>query len=86
MLISFQCVTFSKDCENMSRSKLLFSFVLVLQKLALDIGCGTGQSTRILSPFFGRVLGTDISRAQIQNARKESVHNILGTELVMPSL
>ncbi|XP_075067289.1 putative methyltransferase DDB_G0268948 [Mixophyes fleayi] len=38
--------------------------------LAVDVGCGTGQSTRILAPHFERVLGTDISEAQIEEAKK----------------
>ncbi|XP_018428047.1 PREDICTED: probable S-adenosylmethionine-dependent methyltransferase CRG1 [Nanorana parkeri] len=38
--------------------------------LAVDVGCGTGQSTRILSPYFQKVLGTDISEAQIEEAKK----------------
>ncbi|KAM9305364.1 uncharacterized protein PAF06_013909 [Gastrophryne carolinensis] len=38
-------------------------------KLAVDVGCGTGQSTRILSPHFENVLGTDISAAQIEEAK-----------------
>lgn len=37
---------------------------------AVDVGCGTGQSTRILSPYFKKVLGTDISEAQIEEAKK----------------
>ena len=40
-------------------------------KLAVDIGCGTGQSTRPLAPYFEKVLGFDISEAQLENARKE---------------
>ena len=52
------------------------SSFFLLQKLAVDVGCGTGQSTRILSPFFRRVLGLDVSQAQIENARKESVDNV----------
>ncbi|XP_056390457.1 putative methyltransferase DDB_G0268948 isoform X2 [Hyla sarda] len=39
-------------------------------KLAVDVGCGTGQSTRILAPHFEKVLGTDISEAQIEEAKK----------------
>ena len=40
-------------------------------KLAVDIGCGTGQSTRPLAPYFENVLGFDISEAQVENAKKE---------------
>ena len=44
-------------------------------KLAVDIGCGTGQSTRPLSPYFENVLGFDISEAQLENAKKEETPN-----------
>ncbi|XP_069839702.1 putative methyltransferase DDB_G0268948 isoform X2 [Dendropsophus ebraccatus] len=37
-------------------------------ELAVDVGCGTGQSTKILAPHFKKVLGTDISEAQIEEA------------------
>lgn len=37
--------------------------------LALDVGCGSGQSTAFLSPHFRRVVGTDISENQIREAR-----------------
>ncbi|CAH2308097.1 methyltransferase DDB_G0268948 [Pelobates cultripes] len=37
---------------------------------AVDVGCGTGQSTRILVPYFEKILGTDISPAQIEEASK----------------
>ncbi|XP_068959316.1 putative methyltransferase DDB_G0268948 [Petaurus breviceps papuanus] len=41
--------------------------------LAVDVGCGSGQSTQVLVPHFARVLGTDISEAQIQQAKQ--THN-----------
>lgn len=45
--------------------KTLFLFP---QDFAIDVGCGSGQSTRVLSPYFSRVVGTDVSPAQIQQA------------------
>ncbi|XP_078539467.1 putative methyltransferase DDB_G0268948 [Lissotriton helveticus] len=36
--------------------------------MAVDVGCGTGQSTRILAPYFEKVVGVDISKSQIQEA------------------
>ncbi|XP_072273271.1 putative methyltransferase DDB_G0268948 [Pyxicephalus adspersus] len=39
-------------------------------EFAVDVGCGTGQSTRILAPYFKKVLGTDISEAQVEEAKK----------------
>ena len=35
---------------------------------ALDLGCGSGQSTIALSGHFKEVLGLDVSKAQIDNA------------------
>ncbi|XP_078085077.1 putative methyltransferase DDB_G0268948 [Mustelus asterias] len=39
-------------------------------RLAVDIGCGSGQSTRGLASYFERVVGIDVSGAQIEEARK----------------
>ncbi|KAK7893666.1 hypothetical protein WMY93_022818 [Mugilogobius chulae] len=38
-------------------------------ELAVDVGCGSGQGTVLLAPHFTHVLGTDISPAQLENAR-----------------
>ncbi|XP_072337758.1 putative methyltransferase DDB_G0268948 [Scyliorhinus torazame] len=38
--------------------------------LAVDIGCGSGQSTRGLAPYFEKVVGIDVSEAQIEEAKK----------------
>uniref|UniRef100_A0A3Q0TAF2 Si:ch211-93g23.2 n=1 Tax=Amphilophus citrinellus TaxID=61819 RepID=A0A3Q0TAF2_AMPCI len=37
--------------------------------LALDVGCGSGQGTKLLAPYFTKVVGTDISPAQIEMAQ-----------------
>ncbi|XP_040212031.1 uncharacterized protein LOC120943036 [Rana temporaria] len=37
---------------------------------AVDAGCGTGQNTRVIAPYFKKVLGIDISETQIEEARK----------------
>ncbi|XP_043201288.1 putative methyltransferase DDB_G0268948 [Amphibalanus amphitrite] len=39
---------------------------------AVDVGCGSGQNTRLLAPHFGSVLGTDISPAQVAEAAGSS--------------
>ena len=39
-------------------------------ELALDVGCGSGQSTRILAPYAKRVIGSDISKSQIDEANQ----------------
>ncbi|XP_053296607.1 uncharacterized protein LOC128456450 [Pleuronectes platessa] len=37
--------------------------------LAVDLGCGTGQTTRLLAPHFKEVVGIDISECQLEEAR-----------------
>uniref|UniRef100_A0A803XW22 Methyltransferase type 11 domain-containing protein n=1 Tax=Meleagris gallopavo TaxID=9103 RepID=A0A803XW22_MELGA len=37
-------------------------------QLAVDVGCGSGQGTAFLAERFTKVVGTDISHAQIQEA------------------
>jgi len=41
--------------------------------LAVDVGCGSGQFTRQLTPVCTRVVATDVSQAQVDQAR-----NLLG--------
>ncbi|XP_065525806.1 putative methyltransferase DDB_G0268948 [Lathamus discolor] len=38
-------------------------------ELVVDVGCGSGQGTRFLAQHFKKVVGTDISEAQIQEAK-----------------
>ncbi|XP_047432075.1 uncharacterized protein si:ch211-93g23.2 [Mugil cephalus] len=40
--------------------------------LAVDVGCGSGQGTVLLAPHFTRVVGMDISAAQIEMAQTNS--------------
>ncbi|XP_069461033.1 putative methyltransferase DDB_G0268948 [Ambystoma mexicanum] len=45
--------------------------------LAVDLGCGTGESTRFLAPHFQKVVGIDISEAQIREAESVGTfHNV----------
>ncbi|XP_038161086.1 putative methyltransferase DDB_G0268948 [Cyprinodon tularosa] len=37
--------------------------------LAVDLGCGTGQHSRLLAPHFKEVVGIDISDCQLEEAR-----------------
>ncbi|KAM9550316.1 putative methyltransferase isoform 2-T3 [Guaruba guarouba] len=39
-------------------------------ELVVDVGCGSGPGTRFLAEHFKKVVGTDISEAQIQEARE----------------
>ena len=43
---------------------------------AVDVGCGTGQNTRILAPYFDKVLGLDISETQIKIANENPLENV----------
>ncbi|XP_022096086.1 putative methyltransferase DDB_G0268948 isoform X2 [Acanthaster planci] len=38
-------------------------------QLAVDVGCGSGQNTRPLAPYFEKVIGVDVSEAQIRAAQ-----------------
>lgn len=35
----------------------------------MDLGCGTGQNTRLLAPHFQKVVGIDVSESQVEEAR-----------------
>ncbi|KAF3842893.1 hypothetical protein F7725_001742 [Dissostichus mawsoni] len=37
--------------------------------LAVDLGCGTGQNSRLLAPHFQAVVGIDISESQLEEAK-----------------
>jgi SAM-dependent methyltransferase len=37
-------------------------------RLAVDVGCGNGQLTQLLAPYFDKVVGIDPSADQIANA------------------
>lgn len=41
--------------------------------LAVDVGCGSGQGTILLAPYFTKVVGTDISPAQLKMAVANSI-------------
>ncbi|XP_029386890.1 putative methyltransferase DDB_G0268948 [Echeneis naucrates] len=38
-------------------------------ELAVDLGCGTGQNSRLLAPHFEEVVGIDISECQLEEAK-----------------
>ncbi|XP_015263507.1 PREDICTED: putative methyltransferase DDB_G0268948 [Gekko japonicus] len=53
-------------------------------QLAVDVGCGSGQSTPWLAKRFEKVVGTDISEAQIEEA-KQAAHPPNVSYLVCPA-
>ncbi|XP_072834556.2 putative methyltransferase DDB_G0268948 [Pogona vitticeps] len=57
--------------ENQQR--VIFSYLdekLSSFRLAVDVGCGSGQCTHLLAKRFEKVVGTDISDAQIEEANR----------------
>lgn len=43
--------------------------------LAVDLGCGTGQNSRLFAPNFQEVVGIDISEGQLEEARAIPGHS-----------
>ncbi|CAF1425320.1 unnamed protein product [Didymodactylos carnosus] len=43
--------------------------------IAIDIGCGSGQSTKLLSPYFQQVYGYDVSKNQIKQANEKNTNS-----------
>ncbi|KAJ8012635.1 hypothetical protein DPEC_G00044940 [Dallia pectoralis] len=37
--------------------------------LAVDLGCGTGQNSRLFAPYFKEMVGIDISECQLEEAK-----------------
>ncbi|GFY38922.1 methyltransferase [Trichonephila inaurata madagascariensis] len=56
----------------------LKSKITIPLKKAVDVGCGSGQSTVVLSPYFETVLGIDVSEAQIGCAKQ--MHTLSNVE------
>ncbi|CAM4633983.1 unnamed protein product [Caretta caretta] len=68
--VSSQKYRFSPS-ENLQ--SLIFSYLeerVDPIRLAVDVACGSGQSTRVLAAHFEKVVGTDISEAQIEAAKQ----------------
>jgi len=43
--------------------------------MAYDVGCGSGQSTQFLAPYFKNLVGTDISPEMITQAQGKASHD-----------
>ena len=41
-------------------------------KCAIDVGCGSGQNTKLIAPHFQRVFGFDVSQTQISEGNKRN--------------
>ena len=59
--------------ENLEKTDVLLLQYKDELDLAVDVGCGPGESTEILQPHFRRILGLDYSQSMIENAKK---HNL----------
>uniref|UniRef100_A0A2H6NIT1 Methyltransferase type 11 domain-containing protein n=1 Tax=Micrurus carvalhoi TaxID=3147026 RepID=A0A2H6NIT1_9SAUR len=53
-------------------------------QLGLDVGCGSGQNTLLLAKYFEKVVGTDVSEAQIEEAKRDA-HPLNVSYLVCPA-
>jgi len=67
--ITLPCMPFYLHLEILYTSTV-FSQKNASNDLAVDVGCGSGQGTLLLAPHFTRVVGTDISPAQLEMAKK----------------
>ncbi|RWS20695.1 putative methyltransferase-like protein [Leptotrombidium deliense] len=43
--------------------------------IAVDVGAGSGQCTKLLQPYFDRVYGFDISEAQVNQAKNNNIYD-----------
>ncbi|UJR21029.1 hypothetical protein I4U23_024129 [Adineta vaga] len=50
--------------------------------LVIDIGCGTGQSTALLQPYFERIIGYDISESQIKKANESNTFSNISYKVI----
>ncbi|XP_026528188.1 putative methyltransferase DDB_G0268948 [Notechis scutatus] len=53
-------------------------------QLGVDVGCGSGQNTVLLAKYFEKVVGTDVSEAQIEEA-KRAAHPLNVSYLARPA-
>ena len=59
-----------------SKGSLAFDF-------AVDVGCGSGQSTFLLCDYFTKIVGLDISETQIQQAKLKSGEDKSAVEFIV---
>ena len=62
--------------QELKYRKLISFLPKRLYSKVLDVGCGLGPFTRVLSPYAGKVLGVDLSEAAIIQARNSSCANL----------
>ena len=45
-----------------------------LPRIMVDVGCGSGQSTNIFHSYFDEIIGIDVSKEQLNQARKQNMY------------
>uniref|UniRef100_A0A674PPQ9 Methyltransferase type 11 domain-containing protein n=1 Tax=Takifugu rubripes TaxID=31033 RepID=A0A674PPQ9_TAKRU len=67
------CQVFVGEDISSNYQKYRFRYINISRRqshvLAVDLGCGTGQTTRLLAPHFQEVVGIDVSETQLEQAR-----------------
>ncbi|CAF1115331.1 unnamed protein product [Adineta steineri] len=67
--------TYPVEMMNKIINYLSLKYTINDNDLAIDIGCGTGQSTVLLAPYFQRIIGYDVSEQQINKANETNTHS-----------
>nr|CAD7259719.1 unnamed protein product [Timema shepardi] len=66
-----------KKFRHPTPDQLITHIICIPLGVAVDVGCGAGQSTLVLAPHFTSILGVDPSDAAIQEARGSNPpHNV----------
>ncbi|CAF0883316.1 unnamed protein product [Rotaria sp. Silwood1] len=75
--------TYSTDIIKKILDYLSVKHTIKDDDLAIDIGCGTGQSTLLLAPYFRRIIGYDISEYQINKANEDNTHSNINYKVII---
>jgi len=59
--------------DNLVQSILKFHGKTTGLRLATDLGCGSGQFTRLLAPHCSRVVASDVSKAMLEEGKKRNL-------------
>jgi len=59
--------------DSLMQSILHFHGNTTTLKLATDLGCGSGQFTRLLAPLCSRVVASDVSKAMLEEGKKRNM-------------
>merc|ERR1712223_626922 len=59
--------------ESLIQSVLKFHHGTGNLNLATDLGCGSGQFTKLLAPHFSKVVASDVSKAMLEEGKKRNL-------------